>query len=58
MGEFVARDRASYQYLVESIRQHPNQEELADMMAQVGFERVEYFNLTGGIVALHLGWKL
>ncbi len=58
IGELVARDRASYQYLVESIQHHPDQDTLADMMAQAGFERVEYFNLTGGIVALHLGWKL
>ena len=58
IGELVARDRASYQYLVESIRQHPDQDTLADMMAQAGFERVEYFNLTGGIVALHRGWKM
>jgi len=58
LGELVARDRASYQYLVESIQQHPDQDTLADMMAKAGFERVEYFNLTGGIVALHLGWKM
>lgn len=58
IGEIVARDRASYQYLVESIRQHPDQDTLADLMAQAGFERVEYFNLTGGIVALHIGHKL
>ncbi len=58
IGELVARDRASYQYLVESIRQHPDQDTLADLMVQAGFERVEYVNLTGGIVALHLGWKL
>ncbi len=58
IGEIVARDRASYQYLVESIQQHPDQDTLADMMAQAGFERVEYFNLSGGIVALHTGRKL
>ena len=58
IGKIVARDRDSYQYLVESIRQHPDQETLADMMAQAGFERVEYFNLTGGIVAMHVAWKL
>ncbi len=58
IGEIVARDRESYQYLVESIRQHPDQDTLADMMAETGFERVEYFNLTGGIVAMHVGWKL
>ncbi len=58
IGKIVARDRDSYQYLVESIRQHPDQDTLADMMAQAGFERVEYFNLTGGIVAMHVAWKL
>ena len=58
LGELVAKDRASYQYLVESIRQHPDQETLADMLAEAGFERVEYYNLTGGIVAMHLGRKL
>lgn len=58
IGEIVVKDRQSYQYLVESIRRHPDQEALADMMADAGFERVEYFNLTGGIVAMHCGWKL
>ena len=58
IGQIVARDRDSYRYLVESIRQHPDQDTLADMMAQAGFERVEYFNLTGGIVAMHVAWKL
>ena len=58
LGELIARDRTSYQYLVESIRQHPDQETLADTMAQVGFDRVEYFNLMGGIVALHTGRKI
>lgn len=57
IGEFVANDRDSYQYLVESIRMHPNQETLKGMMQQVGFDDVEYFNLTGGIVALHKGYK-
>ena len=58
LGEIVTRDRGSYQYLVESIRQHPDQETLADMMADAGFERVDYYNLTGGIVALHMGRKI
>ena len=58
MGEWVTKDRESYQYLVESIRKHPDQDTLADMMANAGFERVEYFNLTGGIVALHVGRKI
>lgn len=58
IGEIVVNDRESYRYLVESIRQHPDQETLADMMADAGFERVEYFNLSGGIVAMHSGWKM
>lgn len=58
LGETVAGDRQSYQYLVESIRKHPDQETLANMMADAGFERIQYHNLTGGIVALHIGWKL
>lgn len=57
MGEFVTNDRDSYQYLVESIRMHPNQDTLKAMMIEAGFEEVEYFNLAGGIVALHKGWK-
>lgn len=57
MGELVANDGKSYQYLAESIRMHPNQETLESMMKQVGFEQTEYFNLTGGIVALHRGFK-
>lgn len=57
IGELVAKDRASYQYLVESIRMHPDQETLKSMMLEAGFEDVEYFNLSGGVVALHQGWK-
>ena len=57
LGELLARDRDSYQYLVESIRQHPPQEELQQMMQDAGFDRVRYHNLTGGIVALHIGYK-
>ena len=57
MGEMVAHDRASYQYLVESIRKFSDQEELAERMKTVGFTNVRYTNLTGGIVALHEGWK-
>ena len=57
IGEIVANDRDSYQYLVESIRMHPNQETLKAMMLESGFEDVEYFNLSGGIVALHKGYK-
>jgi len=58
IGELVARDRDSYQYLVESIRQFPPQEELAGMMREAGFARVRFRNLSGGIAALHSGWRL
>ena len=57
LGRWVANDETSYRYLVESIRKHPNQETLKAMMEQAGFERVHYFNLSGGIVALHKGYK-
>lgn len=57
LGELIAKDRESYQYLVESIRQHPPQEELKQMMLDAGFDKVRYHNLTGGIVALHIGYK-
>lgn len=57
MGKLVASDDGSYRYLAESIRMHPTQEELKEMMQQAGFERVEYFNLTAGVVALHRGYK-
>ena len=58
MGKFVAGDADSYRYLAESIRMHPDQETLAAMMRSVGFERVDYHNLTAGVVALHKGFKL
>ena len=58
MGKLVANDAESYRYLAESIRMHPDQETLKGMMQEAGFERCEYFNLTGGIVALHSGYKL
>ncbi len=58
LGEWVARDAASYRYLAESIRMHPDQETLKGMMENVGFERCAYYNLTGGIVAIHRGFKL
>jgi len=58
MGKLVANDAESYRYLAESIRMHPDQETLKAMMQEAGFERCEYFNLTGGIVALHSGYKL
>ncbi|MCB1985342.1 MAG: bifunctional demethylmenaquinone methyltransferase/2-methoxy-6-polyprenyl-1,4-benzoquinol methylase UbiE [Burkholderiales bacterium] len=57
MGKIFANDADSYRYLAESIRVHPSQEALKEMMEKVGFERVEYFNLTAGIVALHRGYK-
>lgn len=57
MGQIVANDRASYQYLVESIRRFSNQEELVQRMKAAGFTNARYTNLTGGIVALHEGWK-
>lgn len=58
IGKFVTKDEASYQYLAESIRMHPDQEALRGMMEQSGFERCDYHNLTGGIVAVHRGYKL
>lgn len=57
LGEIITHDRASYNYLVESIRLHPSQEQLQYMITQVGFEEVFYTNLSGGIVALHIGYK-
>lgn len=57
MGKLVADDPDSYRYLAESIRMHPSQEELKRMLEQAGFERVEYFNLSAGVVALHRGYK-
>ena len=58
IGELVANDADSYRYLAESIRMHPGQEELKTMMEEAGLERVEYFNMTGGVVAVHRGYKL
>jgi demethylmenaquinone methyltransferase/2-methoxy-6-polyprenyl-1,4-benzoquinol methylase len=58
MGRLVAQDTESYQYLAESIRKHPNQEALIRMMQDAGFERCRYQNLAGGIVALHIGYRL
>lgn len=58
MGELIAHDADSYRYLAESIRMHPGQEELKTMMQEAGLARVEYFNITGGIVAAHRGVKL
>lgn len=58
IGAMVARDRESYQYLVESIRMFPKQETLKQMMHQAGFDRVRYRNLNFGVVAIHEGWKI
>ncbi|XP_023520412.1 2-methoxy-6-polyprenyl-1,4-benzoquinol methylase, mitochondrial-like isoform X2 [Cucurbita pepo subsp. pepo] len=58
VGELVAGDRESYQYLVESIRRFPPQEKFASMIVDAGFEKVEYENLVGGVVAIHSGLKL
>ncbi|CAI1993209.1 Ubiquinone/menaquinone biosynthesis methyltransferase ubiE [Serratia proteamaculans] len=57
IGELVVKDPESYRYLAESIRMHPDQETLKGMMGAAGFDNVTYFNLTGGIVALHRGFK-
>jgi demethylmenaquinone methyltransferase/2-methoxy-6-polyprenyl-1,4-benzoquinol methylase len=58
LGKIVAGDRESYQYLVESIRRHPPQAELGRMMEQAGLERVDWCNLSAGIVAVHRGYRL
>lgn len=58
LGRVVAGDADSYRYLVESIRTFPNQERFADMIRAAGFGRVSYTNFSGGIAALHSGWKL
>ena len=55
LGQWIAKDEASYRYLAESIRVHPDQETLKQMMEQSGFDRVEYHNLTAGVVAVHVG---
>lgn len=57
MGKLVANDADSYRYLAESIRMHPNQEELREIMVEAGLEDCEYFNLSGGICAVHRGYK-
>lgn len=57
MGEWIAKDKESYQYLAESIRMHPDQDTLKQMMLDAGFAQVDYQNMTGGIVALHRGFK-
>ena len=58
MGQVIAGDSASYQYLVESIRKFPDQERFATMIRQAGFAQVKYRNLTFGVAALHSGWKI
>jgi demethylmenaquinone methyltransferase/2-methoxy-6-polyprenyl-1,4-benzoquinol methylase len=58
LGKIVARDEASYRYLAESIRRFPKQDELLAMMREAGLEECRYHNLSGGIVALHRGWRL
>ena len=57
LGSRIAGDADSYRYLAESIRVHPNQEQLKTLMEQAGLERVQYFNLSAGVVALHRGYK-
>ena len=58
LGELVAGDEGAYRYLVESIRQFPPQERFAEMIRAAGFGRVSYRNLTGGVAAIHSGWRL
>lgn len=58
LGRLIAKDEGSYRYLAESIRMHPDQETLKAMMESAGFEHCSYFNLSGGIVAIHRGYKV
>ena len=58
LGKKIANDADSYRYLAESIRMHPDQETLKSMMQDGGFDQVDYFNLTAGVAALHVGVKL
>jgi len=58
MGKLIANDEESYRYLAESIRMHPDQETLKSMMLDAGFDTVTYHNMTGGVVALHIGYKI
>ena len=58
IGKLLAKDAESYQYLAESIRMHPDQETLKQMMTDAGLSRVDYYNLAAGVVALHKGYKL
>jgi len=58
MGQIVAKDRASYQYLAESIRRFPQQDDFLNLIKESGFEKVSYQNLSNGIVAIHSAWKI
>ena len=58
LGGLIAKDEESYQYLVESIARFPTQVQLEDKMKKAGFSRVQHFNLSGGIAAIHMGWKI
>ncbi|MES9834018.1 MAG: bifunctional demethylmenaquinone methyltransferase/2-methoxy-6-polyprenyl-1,4-benzoquinol methylase UbiE [Candidatus Thiodiazotropha sp. LLP2] len=58
IGKLVTQDEESYRYLAESIRMHPDQDTLKGMLEHAGFDRCDYFNLTGGVVAIHRGYKL
>ena len=58
LGQWITKDRDSYRYLVESIRRFPNQARFAAMIRSAGFERVSCRNLSGGIVAIHSGWRI
>ena len=58
LGEIIISSEESYQYLAESIRMHPNQDELKDLFEDCGYKNCEYENLTNGIVAIHSGWKI
>ena len=57
LGELIAQDEASYRYLAESIRMHPDQDALNSLITAAGFEDCRYHNLSGGIVALHIAYK-
>jgi len=58
LGQIIARDRSSYQYMVESIRKFPNQENFLKLVNEAGFENTKYRNLTMGVACLHSGWKI
>ena len=58
LGEIIANDRDSYKYLVESIRKFPDQKKYSQFLIESGFEKVKYENLSGGIAAIHSGWRI